>query len=320
MRPFAFLSWIWGKKSKLFLLSILVTIFIAFLFPLEDLRDLVTIKVYEQSGQKIFVLFNSVNIGLIPPHISFGELKVSTPHFGSSLSAQKVTLIPFSDLFLKQTLAGEVQIEGLWSGITKASIKPGRLLENNVRSQKVIVSTENLNLNTLSETLKLPIKIIGIAMVSASGEIDPSLVIQPDFDFELNVKSFELPPSLIETMMGPLHLPQMKLGDTKIKGRWAGGKVQIESLQFGQSNNDVSGNGKGYLMLNIQNRGGQIVPEIGGYQMDLDFSIKKSLESQLGLFLSLIDAYKRQTPEGSRFRFRLTGNNFYAPPNFGPLN
>jgi hypothetical protein len=319
MKPFSILSWLWAKKSKFFLLTALVTLFTLLFFPLEDLRELVTIKVYEQSGRKIFVLFNTVNLGLIPPHISVGELKVSSPQLGSNISAQKVTLIPFSDLFLKQTPAGEVQIEGLWSGIIKASIKPGRLLENNVRSQKVSFLTEKINLKTLSETVKLPIRILGSANATATGEIDPSLVTQPDLDFEVTVKGFELPPSQVETMMGPLILPHMKLGDAKIKGRWAGGKIQIESLQFGKLDDDIVGTGMGYLMLNIQNQGGQIVPEMGGYQLELDILIKKSLESQLGLFISLIEAYKTQTPDGARFRFRLSGNNLYTPPNFGPF-
>jgi len=320
MSPFALLSLIWGQKAKISLLLFLVSVFTFMLFPLNDLRELVTIKVYEQSGRRIFILFNTINFGIFPPHLSVGELKVSTPQMASSLKANQVTVIPYSDLFIKQSPAGEVIIEGLWSGQTKATLRPGKLLENNVKSQKITFLTEDLNLRELAETLRLPMKFKGTASLNADGQVDPSLVTQPDIDFDLNIKNLELPASQIETMLGPLNLPRIKLGDAKIKGRWAGGRAQIELLQFGKPSDDISGSGKGYITLNVQNHSGRFLPEIGGYQLELDLSISRTIEPQLSLFLSLLDPYKISAPLGNRYRFRLSGSSFQGPPNFGPFN
>jgi hypothetical protein len=284
------------------------------------LRELVTIKVYEQSGQKVFILFNTVNLGLFPPHLSVGELKISAPPLISSIGARQVTVIPYSDLFIKQAPAGEVVIEGLWSGETRATLKPGKLLENNVKSQRISLNTEKLNLKELAEALRMPIRFKGRASLSVNGEFDPSIVTQPDFDFDLQVNNLELPASQIETLLGPLNLPQMRLGEARLKGRWAGGKAQIESLQLSKSPDNIKGSGKGYFNISLQNRSGQIIPEIGSYQLELDLIIGQTLEPQLGLFLSLLEPYKTQSSLGLRYRFKLSGNNFYSPPNFGPLN
>jgi hypothetical protein len=321
MNPLLILKFLWKQKAKAGLLLFLITIFVFLLFPLEDLRDLVSIKVYEQSGQKVFILFNTVNIGLLPPHLSVGELKVSAPPLASSIEARQVTVIPYSDLFIKQVPAGEVVIEGLWSGQTRATLKPGKLLENNIKSQEITLTTEKLNLKELTEALSLPLKFKGQANLSVKGVFDPSFVTQPDFDFDLYVKNLELPASQIETLLGPLNLPQMRLGEARLKGRWAGGKAQIESIRLNKSPDNISGSGKGYFNINLQYRSGQIIPETGSYQLELDLLIGQTLEPQLGLFLSLLEPYKTQASQGgSRYRFKLSGNNFYSPPNFGPLN
>jgi hypothetical protein len=319
MNPFKIFGWLWRKKGYLFLVTNLIIVFFLWLFPLNDLRDFATIKVYEQTGQKVFVLFNSVHIGLFPPQLSFEEVKISTPQLGSTLETKIFKIIPYSDLFIKQLPAGEVQLEGFFSSQTQASIKPGKTLENGSRLHKITLTSDHLNLKELSDKLKLPVKPAGITHLSLQGEIDPSFSLQPDFDFDFSIKNLELPPSQIETLLGPLNLPPMKIGEAKGKGRWSAGKIQIESLQFGKLTQDISGTVKGFVNLSLQNLGGQIRPEISSYQFDIDLIINQSIEPQLGLLLSLLDSYKSKTPEGhSRYRFKSSGQNFYAPPQFGP--
>ena len=316
MNPVKGLGFIWRQKAKISLLISLVIIFTLLLFPLQDLRELVTIKLYEQSGRKVFVLFNTIQIGLFPPYLSVEQIKISTPHLNSSLNLNALKVVPYSDLFVKQEPSGEVILEGLWSGQTRATLRPGKLLENNVKSQKVTLRTDTLNLAEMSSNLGFPVKLQGVATLLAEGDVDPSLVTQPDFNFDLNVKNLVLPASQVPTLMGPLNLPQMGLGPVVVKGRWAGGKIQINQLQFGNSNQDVSGSGTGFLNLNVQNRSGQIFTQTGAYQIDLDFVISRKIEPKLALFLGLLESYKTQVTEGSRYRFKLTGNSFYAPPNF----
>lgn len=315
--PFA---WLYRFKGKIIGLIALVCVFSLLLFPTQDLRDLVTIQVYERSGRSIFVLFNKIHVGIFPPHLSLEDLRVSGRLLPGQLSATKVKLTPFSDVLITQTPAGELLLEGLWSGTTLVRLEPGRTLESGVKSQLLRIQADQVSLSELASLVKLPVKLSGQGQLLASGQIDPSFQSQPDFDFDLQIKELELPSSQVETMMGPLNLPSLKVSNAQIKGRWSAGRIQFERIQLGQLQDELSAEGKGFLGLALQPTGGRLTPSLGGYQFEFDLRVTRDLESRAGLFFVLLDPYKSAITDGSRFRFKISGNNMMAPPNFGPMN
>jgi type II secretion system protein N len=307
------------KLRKPFLYSLLFTaIFFIFLFPTGDLGDLVSSKVSELTQNQVFLQFGNFNFDIAPPGVEFSEVFVETA-FTPGISAEEISIAPSISGMISQKPYGSVSAKGLLNGELQLSVKKGQPTETGNERQRLILDVEKISLAALRELMKWSLALEGNLSVSADGQGDLALSEQPDVDLNVAVDKFSLPPATINTMMGPLTLPDMKLGEVHLKGRLSNGKFNIETGDIGKKQDDLHGKIKGFWNINLMMMGGRPVPQIGSYDLEIDLVANKNFQAKASLFLSLLDQYKSGAPDGARYRFKVSAADLMSPPSItGP--
>ncbi|MDW8190805.1 MAG: hypothetical protein RMK80_07510 [Pseudobdellovibrionaceae bacterium] len=314
------ISFLFKHKFKILSLIALVFIILIWRFPYQELRPLITQKIYELSGQRLSVIFQTMNISLIPLKLAISDVTINSPNFKKGLRFDKIMLIPGIDLFLKKLPSGKLIIENIFSGRLSLSLSPGRPTENGGRLFKAELLVDHLSLINLMKTLGNQIEMDGKITTRIAGEIDPSLNTQPDLDWSVEIEQWNVGESQFNTMMGPLTIPGLSLGTAQGTGRWSNGKLQIESLKLGGKDSPINGEIKGYVQLMIVSQMGHISWQTSGLQLDIYLTVLNQIPNQLAIFLSLIERYKTGVPGGNLYKVRVTQSSPYSPPSFGPIN
>lgn len=303
------------KIKKPFLYSILFALlFFVILFPTEDLGDLVSSKVSEVTENQVFLQFGNFNFQIAPPGLKFSEIFLETA-FAPGISAEEISISPSISGLIAKRLYGSVDAKGLLKGDVSLSVKKGQPTETGNERQRLIMEVENVSLGSLREMMKWPLALEGSLNLNADGQADLALSEQPDVDLNIELANFSLPPATVNTMMGPLTLPDMKLKLIHLKGRLSNGKFHIESGDIGQKKDDLFGNIKGFWNMNLQLQGGRPVPQLGSYDLEINLVTNKTFQSKASLFLSLLDQYKSDTPDGARYQFKVSASDLMSPPS-----
>lgn len=314
------LSTIIQTIRKPFLYSILFTlIFFIFLFPTGDLGDLVSSKVSELTQNQVFLQFNNFSFNLTPPGVEFTDIFVETA-FAPGISADEILISPSLGGVIAQKPYGSVQARGILNGDLQMSIKKGQPTETGNERQRFIVNLENLSLSSLKDFLKLSLSLEGNLSLSADGQSDLELSEQPDVDLNVDLNKFALPPATVNTMMGPITLPDMKLDQVHLKGRLSNGKFNIEVGDIGKKQDDLFGKIKGFWNVNIIMVNGRPTPQFGSYDLDINLVTNKTFQAKASLFLSLLDQYKSNSANGTQYKFKVSAADLQSPPNITGSN
>lgn len=309
------ISTIIKNLRKPFLYTILFTaVFFVLLFPTGDLGDLVSSKVSELTQNQVFLQFNNFSFNLTPPGVEFTDIFVETA-FAPGISADEILISPSLAGVIAQKPYGSVQAKGLLNGELQLSVKKGQPTETGNERQRFIVNLENLSLNSLKDFLKLSLALEGNLSLSADGQSDLELSEQPDVDLNVDLNKFSLPPATINTMMGPITLPDMKLDQVHLKGRLSNGKFNIEVGDIGKKQDDLFGKIKGFWNVSIIMVNGRPVPQFGSYDLDINLVTNKTFQAKASLFLSLLDQYKSNTAGGTQYKFKVSAADLQSPPN-----
>lgn len=315
----AIFSWLKQNRGRIVLLIFSAIFFTFLFFPLGDLSDLVTAQVSKMTRNQVYLQFDDLNFSVLPqPGIAFDKLNLQAQSF-PTIKAEQVIVTPSLFSLITQKPAGQVTAMGLMGGKIKASISGGKKSESGIERQLITLNAEKLSLAELKTALNLPVSLKGQISIDSTTLADLAFQEQPEMDVLVRIDRFELPPSNLQTAMGPMTLPDLKLSAVQLKGRLAGGRFFIEEGIIGNANDELSGSIKGNIGLQLQNSGGSINPLIGGYDFSLDLKVKKSFEQKSSLFLSFIDQYKTALPDGARYAFKLSAANPMMPPSFGAL-
>lgn len=309
---------IWRAKLKIIATLVLTGVFIVVLFPLNDINDFVTSEVAKQTGNQVYVQFDNINLSLIPsPGLALDALSLQAGPM-PPLSIRRLEVHPSLMGLLLQKIDARASAQGLFRGQVEATIKPGKKYENGAIAQAITLKAERVNLADLRQFASLPVSIRGQVNLNADGVLDMAFTNQPDVTVDLQSPSFELEPSTIDTMMGPLSLPALKMGRLQIKGRLSAGQFVIEDGVFGKEGDEVAGSIKGKMGLEMRNLGGRILPVPSTYEFQVDLAAKKSFEDRSKLFLMLIEQHRKPEGENGRYRFVVTGNAMTQQFNFSP--
>jgi type II secretion system protein N len=304
-------------KFKFVLSAISAIVFSLLLFPYDDLSDLVTAQISKATNNQIYLQFDRLSVGLMDfgLHLKNVYLETSTM---PPISAQDVTLSPSLTGIILKKPAGSISAQGLFKGDIEIKLSPGSKSDTGVQRHKISVVAQKMSLQELKEVLNLPINLKGKVDLSTTALADLALQEQPDMDLNLHVDHFEIPGGNINTMMGPLNLPELKLTSLDLKGRLSAGRFQIEDAQIGREGDDLKGIVKGGIVLQLKvGPIGGVLPQMGSYDFNFDFTVKRSLQDRAALFLSFLDQYKTQTADGARFAFSVSAANPFMPPNLG---
>lgn len=301
------------KARKPFLWILLFSLlFFILLFPTGDLGDLVSSKVSELTQNQVFLQFNNFSLSLTPPGVEFSDIFIETA-FAPGVSADEILISPSLSGLISQKPYGSLRAKGLLKGNLQLSLKKGQPTETGNERQRIIVNFEDLSLSAVKDFFKLPLSLDGKLSLNADGQADLELSEQPDVDLTLDVNKFSLPPATINTMMGPITLPDMKLDQIHLKGRLSNGKFNIEMGDLGKKQNDLFGKIKGFWHINIVMVGGHPTPQFGSYDLDINLLTNKTFQAKASLFLSLLDQYKSDTSEGTRYKFKVSGSDLQSP-------
>lgn len=305
------------NKGKIAVMIFSAFVFLFVLFPFDDLSDLISSQVSKLSNNTLYVQFERLKMSLFPtPGVAMDQVYIeslSTP----ALSAQELVITPSVSGLIAQKPYGHVSAKGFLKGNVDLSVGKGARTENGVERQRIEVSAKKISLNDIRELANLPIMLKGQLNLQTTALADLTFQEQPDMDLDLTINQFELPPSNVNTPMGPLTLPDLRLSTVELKGRLSAGRFIIETGTIGKPGDELQGTIKGNIGLNIQNRGGGFTHQVGAYNFDIDLKAKKSFQDRAGLFLSFIDNFKTPTSDGAQYRFKVSATNPMMPPNIG---
>ncbi|PIS09748.1 MAG: type II secretion system protein GspN [Bdellovibrio sp. CG10_big_fil_rev_8_21_14_0_10_47_8] len=303
-----------------FALSLASAILFAFLlFPFSDLGDLVTSQVSKITNDQVYLRFDRLRMSLFPqPGVALDEVYLET-HQIPPLKSKELIFTPSISSLISQKPAGTLSADGFLNGQIKVSLKPTSKSENGLERYKLSVTAEKISLSELRDLAQLPVMLKGQLNLNTEATANLAFQEQPEVELQMSVDKFELPSGNLQTMMGPLTLPELKLSSIHLKGRLAAGKFIIEDGTIGKDGDEVHGTVKGDMNLVIQNRGGTFVPIFGAYRLDIDLNIRRSFEERASLFLSFVSQYKSPTAQGSRYSFKINATNPQLPPNISAL-
>lgn len=306
-------------KKKLFLVILSSLVFSVFMFPYDDLSDVVSIQVSKLSNNQVFIQFDRLGIGLIPsPGISMEKVEIETPQL-PNLKVDELTLSPSIAGLLTFKPGLVARAKGFLEGNLNLRFKTGSKIEEGLYHQNIDLQVAQLELGHLKDLFEVPVKLSGKANLSANLEVDPSFRDQPQGEFDLMTGPIKLPPSTVPTYYGPLSLPAFNWSQIKLKGRMVGGKLIIEMAELGDSKDSFNGLLKGSIDITMNSRGGGIAPQLGAYELKLKLNVAKAAQDSLSLFLGILDSYKTQTLSGSTYSVRISGARFGVNPAFSQL-
>lgn len=304
-------------KGKIFVMVLSALVFLFFLFPFDDLSDLISSQVAKLSNNSVYVQFEQLKMSLFPtPGVKMDKVyieSIRTP----ALSAEELVITPSVAGIIQQKPYGHVAAKGLLKGDVDVQVGKGTKTENGVERHKIEVTAKKISLHDLREMANLPILLKGQLDLQTTALADLSFQEQPDVEVDVVINKFELPPSNVNTPMGPLTLPDLKLSSVELKGRLAAGRFVIENGTIGKPGDEIYGTIKGNIGLTIVNRGNGFGQQIGAYNFEVDLKTKRSFQERAALFLTFIDGYKTPTSEGAQYKFKVSATNPMMPPSIG---
>jgi len=304
------------SKGKIFVMVCSALVFLFFLFPFDDLSDLISSQVSRLSNNSVYLQFERLKMSLFPqPGVKMDAVYIESART-PAISAQELVITPSVSGLIQQKPYGHVSAKGLLKGDVDVQVSKGARTENGVERHRIEVKAAKVSLQDLRELANLPVLLKGQLNLETTALADLTFQEQPDVEVDMTINKFELPPSNINTQMGPLPLPDLKLSSVELKGRLAAGRFVIETGTIGKPGDELYGTIKGNIGLNIINRGGFFSQQIGAYNFEIDLKARRSFQDRAALFLGFIDKYKTPTSEGAQYKFKISATNPMMPPSF----
>ncbi len=304
-------------KKKIGLFFVFFIIFLVYLFPYNDLGDLVTSKVSQYTHNGVYLQFSDLNPSLFPSlGFEFKNVSIDTPIL-QSIKADSLTVRPaiLSLLTLKPGLS--MSADGLFKG--KAHLSgaiPGLSPEASMKP-KISGDVSNMDLADVTKAFKLPMDLSGkFSMETDSIAMDLNNWQQLTGDISANIKDAKIGAMNINTPLGPLPLPSMNFSIIDLKADAKDGTVKVQKLALGKTGDELSGTAKGQFEYRNEMM-------LGTYDFSIEIEVLASFETKMGVLWStlegFIESFKRSSPPGKKtFAFRISGQGVIAPPRIGP--
>lgn len=315
-----FFRFILKHKWKISLTLTMTIWFLVFLFPFNDLNDLVSMQISKLTNNKVFVQFDRMSLNPFTTELALEKVFIETPQI-STLTTDELSFSPSVSALIAKKAGGTLSAHGFLKGDLEIHISPApQSTESKVEKSKINVTASNLNLKDLRELVGLSLPIKGQLNLASQSLVDLAFTEQPDGDLAITINKFELPPSALALQdMGRVNLPEIKLGLIELKGKLNTGKFLIESGKIGTSKDDLYGDVKGDIGITFQNYAGQIVPVVDSYSLSLSLKANAAFKERAKFFLSFLDGYKSESVGGTEYKFKVHASAVGMPPQFSPL-
>ena len=310
-------------KKKLLVVILSAMICFLWLFPYEDLSDLVTERVAKETQNKVFITFDDLNLALFPaPGLDMTSVKLEIQNI-APIEVKALSLSPSIASLLAFKLGFVAKLEGLLDGDVQLTVKPGDKTsekEKDIKFQNIDFEAENIQLDQIKKFAKMPIELKGRANFEFNAEVDPQFIEQPEAEASLTTKKLKLPSSTIPSQMGPMPFPEMNFSKVNFKGRLIGGDLVIEQLELGTPQDPLFLRAKGTIGLEIRNTGAGLAPRPGSFDLKLEINNKDRNNKDLQLPLSFLDSYKSGSGDKDTYLLRVKAAQFGVNPNMSKLN
>lgn len=300
--------------------------FVAF-FPFQDLRDLITSQVSFQTQKKVYLQMEDFGFSFIPVGVNINQMQFEMAGM-SAVKADSFAAYPSvfaligalaNPMSFASNPTGTYLIDGFFKGHMDVKIQSGKKTEAGNPRTSIEITAENLALDEIRNALKLKFPLKGTLNLNSMSLIDMTLAEQPEIEpFSMSIEKFNLGSTAINTQMGPVAIPELQLRQIKLEGRLVGSKFYVDQGIIGSSQDELSGTIKGSITVNFSAQSGSFVPQLNGYNFDVNLKLKKELEERSQLFLLLIDRFKTPSADGSQYKFKISAPNTMSAPQFEP--
>ncbi len=305
------------NKGRIAVMLMSAIVFLLVLFPFDDLSDLISSQVSKVTNNSVYLQFDRLKMSLFPqPGMKLDNVFIEAARV-PAITTSELVITPSISGLIQQKPFGHVSAKGFLKGDVDLQVSKGSRSDNGVERQKVELKVKKMSLHDLRELANLPVLLKGQLSLETTALADLSFQEQPEVELTLNINQFELPPSNVNTPMGPLTLPDLKISSVELKGRLAAGRFIIETGTIGKSSDELSGTIKGNIGLTINNNGGRLAPQVGAYNFDIDLRTKRTFQDRAALFLTFIDGFKTPLADGSQYKFKVSATNPMMPPQIG---
>lgn len=310
-----FFTWLWTNKSGLLIGLLSAVVFAFFIFPYDDLTDLISAQVSLRTRNQIYVEFERLKMSLFPQAgVQMDRVYLEAVNL-PGLSAQSITITPAIAALFAQKPYGHVSAKGLLHGDVDVKVSGGTASEKGTEITGLDIQAQHLSLQDIRSLAKLPVLLKGQLDLKTAGQLDLAFAEQPDMELNLKINKFEMPPSNVPTPLGDITLPELKLSDLEVKGKLSAGRLLIENGRIGSAGDDLQGNVKGTIAMNVRNTPMGLVPEFGSYSLEIDLLPSPGFKSRAAFLLEILSAYKT----GDHIKFKASGSSFGLPPTMLPI-
>ena len=272
-------------KFKIVVLALMTLAFCIVLFPYEDLGDWVTVKVSELTQKQFYLQFEKMGFTLFPqPGLEFEKVYFEST-LSPSMQVGALTIAPSIHGLLTLKPGVTIYAKNFLNGDLSLSTRGGEKTAKGDRKQILQFDLQNVRLQEILKLVEAPISFNGAVKGDTELTIDPGFSDQPVGKIELRIEKFHLPPSSVATPFGPMNLPEIKVSFVTVKCRLVSGELYIDSLQIGDSKDELNGTVKGQMQLSLLKRGIQITPQLGRFDFNIDVSTVQRLEKNAAPYL-----------------------------------
>lgn len=306
---------------KLFFLISLPCFFIclSMFFPYNDLKDLIVAQVANITRNSVFLDFKKMQMSFFPrPSLQFQNLQIEViPQLQEALIFKELALYPSASLLRMapgfsasaKVFSGDLQFSLSNEGLSakKSEVFAGSWNMNNIEIQDILQQFKS------QQDIRGRINIVG------QGKMDFPMAEQPELELDISSNLLDLVKMSINTELGPLDLPSLKISELNAKASLNKGKLQISSFKIGKSQDELFGEISGTMDVKMNQLGGQVRPVVGNFDIMLNLNVKASL-TQKFMILSFLNQYKSSSsPQIDIYKLRITGNGFMRPPKIQKL-
>jgi type II secretion system protein N len=289
------------------------------IFPYDDLADLATAKVSQITNNSVYLQFDTLDLGLLPPGVSMGNVSVETRTL-PAVKAGHLDISPWLSGLIVGKQGGSVDAKDLFGGVVAADFHEGEKTKGGERVKSIAVDAKGLKLPVLAKFLSegnlAQFLLQGTLDASTQLQIDPLFETQPSGDVGLKIDNFSLPGQTLHVSMAPgapampLPLPEVKLGNTKLNAKMADGSLQIQDFSFG-NDNTLAGKVTGQIGVTFRRSNAGVQPIVGSYDLRVNLRLPRAFvaaNEKAGLslaFAMLPPQARKETPKGTELSFRI---------------
>jgi type II secretion system protein N len=289
-------------------------LFVFFLFPINDLRSVISQKIAEQTNNQVSLEFSQLNLNILPkPSLELEGVSLSTPQFSA---------IKMASLQISPSILGLISFkpgvslygEGVLGGNLDMSFRSGGKNDKNQSQQIVQIYAKNISLNELLAFLKMGIKAGGDVQLSLDSTLDAGGQ-DSEASVKLDSREIKLPENTIPTQLGAVTLPPAQISVLQVEGQLKNNKFTITKGSIGKDGDTVTGSIDGSIDMRVMAgpQGPQVIPT--GYDLTVRIRVLNSFMDAFALKAVLESFQSSRSDRETSFNLGLSATSLRGTPS-----